>query len=101
PVRNLNSLPTYFKGTRNNFCPASYVGSFFSRCGKEFEGRPLGIALSDTVTEVDVGVVTINCSLKSNLQYNDVKINNGSPVVSLFEFDPFNPEVTSSFVGWF
>ncbi len=67
PIKNAASLPGQFANIQNDFCPASFVGGFFEACGKEHEGFPQAITLSSgTATAVNVGDVTINCSLKAN-----------------------------------
>src|SRR5690606_11937902 len=73
PIKNLESLPAYYSNVQNKFCPAAYVGTFFTGCGKEDEGFPHAITIQD-LEPVDVGVVSIGCSLKSNEEYNHRKL---------------------------
>jgi hypothetical protein len=102
PIKNSNSLPGYFANTQNKFCPASYVGSFFSKCGREFEGKPQGVSLTVLQPEIDVGIVTINCDLKSDQYYSGQKINTTFNPVTIFTYDPGWPDsVEQAYVGWF
>lgn len=102
PIRNSSSLPGYFSNVQTKFCPASYVGSFFSKCGGENRGKPQGISLTANRPDIDVGVVTINCDLKSNLEYNYQKLNSTFSPITIFTYDPRNWEkVEQAFVGWF
>ncbi len=74
PIKNPDSLPGYFSNTQDEFCPASYVGSFFSACGSENNGKPQGITLTESMSEVNVGEVSIHCSLKSDQFYIQEKL---------------------------
>lgn len=70
PIKNVASLPGQFANIQKDFCPASFVGGFFNACGKDNEGFPQAITLSSTGNRsVNVGSVSINCSLKSNEAY--------------------------------
>lgn len=102
PIKNPDSLPGYFANVQDEFCPASYVGSFFSKCGNEQEGKPQGISLTSFIPEVDIGTVTINCGLKVNEDYNLQKLQSTPGPVTVFEYDSAKPEKTEqAFVGWF
>lgn len=102
PVKNPDSLPGYFANVQDEFCPASYVGSFFSKCGRDQEGKPQGISITGSIPEVDIGIVTINCGLKANESYNVQKLQSTPGPVTIFEYDPSKPEkVEQAFVGWF
>ena len=100
PVRNANSLPGYFSNVQDEFCPASYVGSFFSACGKEHEGKPFGINLSHQTPSVDVGTVTINCSLKSDPAYNLRKLEDSFAPQTVYDYS-VDQKHEKAFVGWF
>ena len=100
PLKNSASLPGYFPNIQDEFCPGTYVGSFFSPCGDEGNGKPIGITLTEENTSIDVGTITINCSLRSDLTYNNQKISpNFSPIL-IFDFASEN-RFEKSFVGWF
>lgn len=102
PIKNSGSLPGYFSNVQDEFCPAAYVGSFFSKCGKEYEGKPQGISLTSSLSDVDVGTVTINCGLKSNETYNLQKLQSTFSPVTIYTYDPADPDhVEQGFVGWF
>jgi hypothetical protein len=102
PIKNPDSLPGYFANAQDKFCPASYVGSFFSKCGHDQQGKPQGISLTGTIPEVDIGTVTINCGLKSNGDYTLQKLETTPGAVTIFEYDSLKPEkVEQAFVGWF
>jgi hypothetical protein len=102
PVKKSDSLPGYFANVQENFCPGSYVGSFFSKCGSENQGRPQAIKLTTTETYVDVGTVTINCSLKTNTAYNTKKINADASPLEIYQFNEnIEEKAEQAFVGWF
>ncbi len=100
PIKNPSSLPGFFANVQTDFCPNEYSGSFFSECGREFDGIPQAINLTTEDKTVDVGVVTINCGLRVSEDYASQKISD--------VFDPV-PIVTSdetdfsqkAFVGYF
>lgn len=105
PIKNTESLPGIFSNTQTEFCPASYVGSFFSKCGRENDGRPQGIYLRSDQRQVDVGTVTINCGLKANEEYNFQKLQSTFSPVTVYNYDANNLDSTTrfeqGFVGWF
>ncbi len=102
PVKKSDSLPGYFANVQDNFCPGSYVGSFFSRCGSEYNGKPQAIKLTSSLPHVDVGTVTIHCSLKSDALYNEQKLAEDHSPLSIYQFDSNYEEKTEqAFVGWF
>lgn len=100
PLKNPSSLPSYFSNSQDEFCPAAYVGSFFQGCGKEHEGKPQGITLTNSHSSVDVGTVTINCSLKSDQSYNYQKLQTTFSPVTVFDYDK-DQRSEKGFVGWF
>lgn len=100
PIKNPISLPGYFANVQSEFCPAAYKGSFFSSCGREFDGKPQGITLTTANSSVDVGIVSINCSLRSDEDYSYQKIQSSFAPVSMYNYlDSRKPE--QAFVGWF
>lgn len=102
PVKKADSLPGYFANVQDNFCPGSYVGSFFSRCGSEFDGRPEAIKLTSTNNSVDVGTITINCSLRSNNLYNEMKLTEDYEPLEIYNLQNSPEEkLEQAFVGWF
>lgn len=102
PVKKSDSLPGYFANVQENFCPGSYVGSFFSKCGSENNGKPQAIKLTTTNRVVDVGTITINCSLKSDSVYNSKKLSSDNSPLTIYNYDSTYSEKTEhAFVGWF
>ncbi len=102
PVKNVASLPGYFANTQKNFCPGAYVGSFFSRCGTEYDGRPQPIKLSTARSVVDVGTISISCSLRADSAYNQRKLAQTFTALPIFNYDTSNvTKGENAFVGWF
>lgn len=102
PVKKADSLPGYFANVQDNFCPGSYVGSFFSRCGSDFDGLPHAIKLTNTNKFVDVGTLTINCSLRSNSLYNEMKLNDDFEPLEIYNLQTApDDKFENAFVGWF
>lgn len=64
--------PSYFDTVRKDFCQATpnsaasnYRGSFFQGCGNSSNGLPLGIELTNFNQVQNIGIVNINCDLKT------------------------------------
>jgi hypothetical protein len=100
PTKNPNSLPGYFANIQNKFCPGSYVGSFYSACGTEHDGKPAGITLTDNIPSVDVGTITISCSLRADQNYNFQKVQSSFNPITIYDYGR-DGDVEKSFVGWF
>jgi hypothetical protein len=100
PTKNPNSLPSYFANAQNEFCPGSYVGSFFSPCGREFDGKPTPINLTQETSTIDVGTITINCALRSDQDYSYQKLQSNFTPITIFDYALENRH-EMSFVGWF
>lgn len=100
PLKDSNSLPQYYANSQNEFCPGSYVGSFFSACGRENDGKPTGITLTENDPLVEVGTISISCSLRSDLEYDEMKNKNDFDPITIFDFGLEN-KYEKSFVGWF
>lgn len=100
PLKNISALPGQFANVQTDFCPASYVGGFFDACGKENEGFPQAIKLSSAAPSVNVGDVTIHCSLKSNEDYNFEKTQTTFDPVTIFDYAN-EPRLEKAFVGNF
>lgn len=100
PLKNLNALPGFLASAQTEFCPAAYVGSFFSDCGRDNDGLPTAINLSFLNTEVDVGEVSINCTMRSQEDYNYQKIQTNFTELPIFNYaDELRWE--KSYVGFF
>lgn len=100
PMKNSSSLPAYYSNVRNEFCPGSFVGSFFQACGKRNEGFPQTITLNASTPHREVGTVTINCSLKSPETYSFEKLQTSFDPVSIYDFDA-EQVYEKGFVGHF
>lgn len=100
PTKNSESLPSYFANIQTEFCPASYVGSFYTACGNENDGYPQGITLTSQNSSVDVGTVTINCSLKSDLDYNYEKLQSSFTPLEIYNYSN-DQKTEKAFVGFF
>lgn len=100
PLRNLSALPGQFANVRNDFCPASYTGGFFDACGKENEGFPQAITLTSASPSLNVGDVTIHCSLKSNEDYNYEKLQSTFDPITIFDYS-VDQRPEKAFVGNF
>ncbi|WP_408098490.1 matrixin family metalloprotease [Peredibacter sp. HCB2-198] len=100
PIKNTDSLPGYFANTQSEFCPASYVGSFFSACGRENDGKPQAISLTSLNPSVDVGVVSIHCDLKSDEDYSVEKVASSFSPITIYDYAQ-EQKHEKAFVGWF
>ncbi len=86
PLKNIAALPGQFANVQTDFCPASFVGGFFDACGRENEGFPQGITLTSSVKSVNVGVVSIQCSLKNNEDYSVEKLQQDPDPITIFDY---------------
>lgn len=100
PVKNVDSLPGYFANVQNNFCPGVYSGSFYSVCGRENDGKPQGINLSSFSPHVDVGTISISCSLKTDPDYDAEKLESSFSTLTFFDYAQ-DLKSEKAFVGWF
>ena len=100
PIKNANSLPGYVSNFQTDFCPTSYVGSFFTACGSEKSGKPHGLNLSYAQPSIDVGTVTINCSLRADSVYNQEKLQSSFTPITVYDYS-VDQKYEKSFVGWF
>lgn len=99
-LKNLASLPSYFSNVQTQFCPAAYVASFYSQCGRENDGLPQGITLSESQMDMDVGIVSINCSLRIQEDYVYQKLQSSFSAVEIFNYSQ-EPRNEKSYVGYF
>jgi hypothetical protein len=100
PLKNINALSGLFGNVQTEFCPSSYVGSFYSRCGRENDGLPTGINLTANESSVNVGEVSINCVLRTQEDYVFEKIQPTFSSLSIFNFQE-SPTLEKSYVGFF
>lgn len=101
PVKNQQSLPGYYSNTQTQFCPTSYVGSFYQSCGKDNEGLPSAINLTAMRHQVFLPSVTINCNLKAQDEYSYQKLQPSFAPMTVFEYESLAPKHEQSFVGFF
>lgn len=99
PIKNSNSLPDYFSNVQNDFCPGTFVGSFFQACGRSNDGEPQAIHINQPGEEINVGVVTINCTLRANANYNYQKLQSSFSKMTMFE--QLGSRYEKAFVGHF
>jgi hypothetical protein len=100
PLRKPDSLSPQLANVQNNFCPGSYVGSFFSACGKANEGQPQAIRLTATTPVLDVGIVTINCHLRARPDYDYEKLQNTTGELEILNYAE-ESRLQKAFVGYF
>lgn len=100
PIKNPSSLPGYFANVQTEFCPAAYVGSFFTACGRENDGKPQGVTLTADAPAIDVGVVSISCSLRSDEDYSYEKLQTSFQPVTIYDYG-LDQKREKAFVGWF
>lgn len=100
PVKNSESLPGYFANTQDNFCPGSYVGSMYSSCGREHDGKPSPIVLSEADPSIDVGTISISCGLRSDQNYDYQKLQTTFQPLTILDYANEH-RTEKAFVGWF
>jgi predicted Zn-dependent protease len=99
-LKNLSSLPSYFANVQTEYCPASYVGSFFSKCGREHDGMAQGISLTTSQKNIYVGEVSINCGLRIQADYVYEKLQTAFSSVEVFNYSS-DPRMEKTHVGFF
>lgn len=85
-LKYLEALPSYFANVQTDFCPGSYVPSFFSQCGQQHDGIAQGITLSSSQKTVDVGEVSINCTLRAQESYLQQKISSSFSSLEIYNY---------------
>ena len=100
PLQNLNSLGSYLSNTQTEFCPGAYVPSFFSKCGRDFDGIAQGVTLTASRPTVAVGEVTINCTLRVPGDYIQQKLKPLFGEMELFNFGE-EPRFEKTHIGYF
>ncbi len=91
-------LPTKYNNAKFDFCNSAskYRGSFFQACGSQAEGFPQAVSLNSS--SVDVGSITIRCSIDVPVDYISHKSDNPS----FFEIQHYNTlSVGNNFTGYF
>ena len=100
PLKKTEAIASHYSNVQSEFCPARYVGSFYSPCGRESDGLPQGIHLSSGRPEADVGVVTINCALRAQEEYTFEKLQPDFHPITLLDYAN-EPRFEKSYVGFF
>lgn len=100
PIRNPNSLPALYSNVQDKFCPGSFVGSLFSACGRQHDGKPTGITLTAANPSIDVGTISISCSLRSDQDYDLQKLQTTFAPIEIFNYGT-EQKNEKAFVGWF
>jgi len=90
-------LPSFYSKAQNNFCQnsLSYRGSFYQTCRRSEEGYPQAVRVN--TSNVDVGNITIRCSLDSPPDYlmaKNTQQNFDLPIV-------VGEKIGNAFVGFF
>lgn len=99
PIKAISALPDYLLSAKTDFCPGSYVGSFFEGCGTANKGHPQPIALSAFAPSVNIGVATVRCNLRVGDSYLQKK--NVSPYQGEYSYTSTTNAVGEVFVGYF
>lgn len=96
PLNYLEGLPDAYRSAQKDFCPGSYVGSFFETCGSSGKGHPQPLLLSSASPSLDVGVVTIRCQVRVGEDYLRQKLASGG---GSYEFSATTEKPGEAFVG--
>ncbi len=97
PIKQLG-LPTNYSNAKSDFCEASkkYRGSFFSSCASRSVGFPQALKLNSS--SMNVGNITIRCSLDSPPEYFQSK----GVTPAVFDVNSYTTSgLGGSFVGFF
>ena len=99
-LKFLEALPSYFANVQTDFCPASYVSAFFSQCGHQNDGIAQGITLTGSQKNINVGEVSINCTLRANESYLQQKISSTFNNVEVYNYG-LDVKNEKSYTGYF
>ena len=100
PLKNLASLPRYYANVQTEFCPARYIGGFFTECSKFNEGLPQSLTLTSSNRVLNAGVLTIHCDLKVQESYMLEKVKSEFDPIIIFNYGD-EQKFDKSFVGYF
>ena len=100
PVKKLDSLPGIYSNVQSEFCPGSYIGSFFSPCGAENDGIAQGITLTSSNRSVDVGTISISCELRTNTDYSYQKTRSELTTLNVYDY-AVDQRLEKTFTGYF
>lgn len=100
PIDLKEHIPNYYFAANSNFClnNRNYVGSFYNSCQNKDEGYPQAINLADS-TSVNVGNVSIRCTLESPPRYLLSK--GGGEFELPMQDTQFDSSLGNTFVGFF
>lgn len=101
PLEGLSVLPEYYETRKKNYCAGNndYRGSYFQSCRGSDEGFPQLIRTANSISDVDVGVISIRCNLDVPPEYISDKTN--------FQFESFvqdifgQTKIGRTFTGFF
>jgi hypothetical protein len=98
PLKVLDTLPGIYSDSRKDFCNSSsdYRGGFFQSCYNRDEGYPMGINVTSSSANVNVGNLSIQCGLKVPPEYFLSK----NAIFELDAIDDFG-NAGNTFVGFF
>ena len=100
PLKKTEAIAAYYSNVQSEFCPSHYVGSFFSACGRENDGIPQSVFISPQKSIVDVGIVSINCSLRTQEDYTFEKLQSAFNPLTIFNYSE-EARFEKSYVGFF
>jgi len=75
PLRSGGNISYEYRSVQSNFCPGTFVGSFFQGCSEHDKGFPQPIHLAYGETE-DVGTISVKCSTTVPVDYFSGKLSN-------------------------
>ncbi|MBY0516171.1 MAG: matrixin family metalloprotease [Bacteriovoracaceae bacterium] len=99
PLNYLTALPDAYRSAKNNYCPNSYVGSFFETCGTSGKGHPQPLKLTSSQSSLDIGVVSIRCQMRVGEDYLLAKVNSSGG--GEYNFTASTTKPASAFVGYY
>jgi hypothetical protein len=100
PLKKTEAIAAYYSNVQSEFCPSHYVGSFFSACGRENDGIPQSLFISPQQNQLNVGVVSINCSLRTQEDYTFEKLQPTFNPLTILNFSE-EKRFEKSYVGFF
>lgn len=97
PVLQLGALSDYYKSVKSDFCfqRSTYRGSFFQSCLNKNRGTAQRLTLTATNKIIDIGNVSVSCSVKTNGNYVVSKNVDG------YDFVFSSGEKNKSLIGFF
>ncbi len=98
PTYDVSTFPKLYSEIKRDFCLENkdYRGSFYEGCSSDGLGYPLAVKLDDDNMDVDVGNITIRCSINTPLSYLENRDTNFS-----LDVNDGNSNIGNAFVGYF